>query len=405
MAVGGRSEIRVLVDAPDLREPYATRCALAVAGYATADPALRWHLIPWSRQALGAPDLRRARREGIRGAIAIVPDAAEAARFRAAGIALVNIGGLCPPEACPTVTNDNLIAGRMAAEHLVSAGCNDLLYFGSRTVGSAARLAGFREGASALGHRVTGAFRREASRAFALHRPRFERQLVRTLERMLATARRPAGIFCYNDELACALLPALRTAGLAVPRDACVLGMDNDEVFCLSATPALSSIEQDAGAIGRLACARLAALLDTPPPPRAPPAFVPPGRLVTRNSTDRIAVRDPAVAAALQFIHIRHPTPIDVGAVTANVPLSRRCFESRFRAIVGTSPYDYILGLRIAHARARLADTGDSIRRVAAACGFGGVSSFLRVFERRTGLSPKEYRRRYADRPPTAHPP
>jgi two-component system response regulator YesN len=61
---------------------------------------------------------------------------------------------------------------------------------------------------------------------------------------------------------------------------------------------------------------------------------------------------------------------------------------------VGVNFIDYLTERRMAEARRLLADTTESVTTIASRTGFGSPSYFQRVFKRREGLTPLEYRER-----------
>lgn len=64
-----------------------------------------------------------------------------------------------------------------------------------------------------------------------------------------------------------------------------------------------------------------------------------------------------------------------------------------FASNLGTSPKQYVKGMRIDRARDMLIVGSDTVSSIAAACGYSSVSVFCRAFKERTGLTPEEYRR------------
>ena len=66
-------------------------------------------------------------------------------------------------------------------------------------------------------------------------------------------------------------------------------------------------------------------------------------------------------------------------------------FRKRFLQAFGASPKQYILQLRLKHARLLLSEGAKSVSDIAAACGFSSVYHFSRCFKTHTGLSPTEY--------------
>lgn len=68
-------------------------------------------------------------------------------------------------------------------------------------------------------------------------------------------------------------------------------------------------------------------------------------------------------------------------------------FTRLFKASVGVSPHQYVLGLRIGRAKALLGNAECSLSEVAQACGFAHQQHFTRTFRRMTGITPGAYRR------------
>jgi AraC family transcriptional regulator len=69
-----------------------------------------------------------------------------------------------------------------------------------------------------------------------------------------------------------------------------------------------------------------------------------------------------------------------------------RLFKKRF----GCTPYQYVMRARIARAQRRLLMSEDSLRKVAAECGFGNKSRLVNLFRNATGLPPGQWRRVHA---------
>ncbi len=89
----------------------------------------------------------------------------------------------------------------------------------------------------------------------------------------------------------------------------------------------------------------------------------------------------------------------DVGSITAlaqSVAMSTRNFTRRFRTATGNSPFEYIRRVRIERAKRLFESLPDaSVSAVAAAIGYDDIGSFRALFERITGMAPREYRRLY----------
>lgn len=84
-----------------------------------------------------------------------------------------------------------------------------------------------------------------------------------------------------------------------------------------------------------------------------------------------------------------------VGRLAARVGMSERHFMRCFTAEVGTSPGQYIAGVRVEAARRALESTTDTVDTIADRCGFGTAETMRRTFTRRLGVSPDQYRQRF----------
>ena len=94
--------------------------------------------------------------------------------------------------------------------------------------------------------------------------------------------------------------------------------------------------------------------------------------------------------------HLRHD--LSVGALSGRVSLCPRQFSRRFQRAFRQTPAAFVEDLRLGEAQKRLAATETSIDALAASVGFSNPDSFRRAFERRFGLPPTTYRRRFSSR-------
>jgi LacI family transcriptional regulator len=202
---------------------------------------------------------------------------------------------------------------------------------------------------------------------------------------------KPVGLFACNDDRGREVLEACRLAEQRVPEDVAVLGVDDDEVFCALANPPLSSVALNAETAGY----RAAELLDGMMQGR----IKKPRRIVvealcvvTRRSTDIVAVEDPDVASALQFIHREQGRDISVDSVVREVAVSRRNLEKRFRDTIGRTILEEIQITRLERAKRLLLETAYPISKVADISGFGSTGYFIQFFQSRVGKTPRKFR-------------
>jgi transcriptional regulator GlxA family with amidase domain len=81
--------------------------------------------------------------------------------------------------------------------------------------------------------------------------------------------------------------------------------------------------------------------------------------------------------------------------------MSSRHFSRVFTAEIGETPARYVERVRVEAARAELETTSSPLDLVATNCGFGTAESLRRAFQRRVGVSPDAYRRRFHSDSPT----
>jgi transcriptional regulator GlxA family with amidase domain len=75
--------------------------------------------------------------------------------------------------------------------------------------------------------------------------------------------------------------------------------------------------------------------------------------------------------------------------------LSTRHFVRKFKAVLGVTPSDFVEQLRLDEARWLLVNGDDPVNDLAQTVGYKGDDTFRRAFERRNGIAPAEYRRRF----------
>jgi DNA-binding LacI/PurR family transcriptional regulator len=175
---------------------------------------------------------------------------------------------------------DNIAASHVAVQHLVSLDRRRIAFIGApRDINRQSahlRLRGYREALAAAGL----PYEPSLVAGTALF-GRLDGLLA--MRALLALDEPPDAVFAYNDLTAIGALRAIGEAGLRVPDDVAVIGIDDIEEGRFS-SPTLTTISPDKEQIGRLAVRALIARVEGKPvdPPRA---VQPPFRLVTREST------------------------------------------------------------------------------------------------------------------------
>ncbi len=106
------------------------------------------------------------------------------------------------------------------------------------------------------------------------------------------------------------------------------------------------------------------------------------------------ALSDPGVSSALRAIHgdPAHGWTVEALARTAGV--SRSAFASRFKALLGTAPAQYVTEWRLHLSRGWLRDAQLSLAQVGERAGYASEFAFAKAFKRVFGVAPGAYRRR-----------
>jgi len=84
--------------------------------------------------------------------------------------------------------------------------------------------------------------------------------------------------------------------------------------------------------------------------------------------------------------------------LAAHLAVSERTLNRRFKRATGDTPLEYLQTLRVEVAKRVLESGRVSLEAVTQRVGYGDPSTFRELFKRKTGLSPGEYRRRFARR-------
>lgn len=203
---------------------------------------------------------------------------------------------------------------------------------------------------------------------------------------------KPVGLMACNDVCGREVLQACAFAGLQVPDQVSVVGVDNDEMMCELSNPTLSSVALDVEKAGYNAAQLLDGLM------RGQPAsgqivWVRPTHVVIRRSSDAIVQEDALVGGALQFIREHARRSISVGDITDELKVSRRTLERRFLGATGRTLLFEIMRCRLQRAKLILLETNLPCHKVAEEAGFGSLKTFNRCFGFHEGRTPKNFRR------------
>jgi LacI family transcriptional regulator len=217
------------------------------------------------------------------------------------------------------------------------------------------------------------------------------------IAKWLVSLPKPIAVMAGNDDRSQDILAACKIADIKVPSEVAILGVDNDELICGLSYPQLSSIALSTQRAGYEAAKVLGKLMEGQKIEKnEQQVSVSPLHVVTRQSTDIMAIEDKQVAEAVNFIRNHSKEIIQVGDVAEAVGLSRRALEQRFGKVLAHSVHEEIKYARVNQMAKMLIGTNLSISQIAWSLGFPYTNNISRYFKQQKGMSPLEYRRKYA---------
>ena len=321
------------------------------------------------------------------GIIARIQNQALAEEVLATRIPTVDVLGVIPNPFPLVHVNDVMIA-EMAAEHLLERGFRNFGFFGiSGENWSVRRRDAFIE-----------AVRKENGKVNVYELPRRSPQennwetMENDLAEWIRKLPKPAGVMICSDQRGPQLLEACRRAGAQVPDEVAVIGVDNDEPLCEVCNPPLSSISAGHAQVGFMAAEVLQQLIkhSTVQPKNV---FVDPKGVVTRLSTEVLAIQDRKLATVLRIIRENACVGLEVDELAKIVGYSRSVLQRRFRGLLKRSIHQEIINAKLKRAQELLSQTELSLVDIAEKAGFKHQEYMGAVFRARIGKTPAQYRR------------
>lgn len=214
----------------------------------------------------------------------------------------------------------------------------------------------------------------------------------RTLLRWIKSLELPCAVFSANDKTAESVLAAALAAGLHVPNDLAILGVDDDANLCENAPVTLSSVIPDFFRGGVLGCMLLDRRINGPE--SAPFGETHYGDLgVTIRSSTRPQLKPNALVTRMrEFIRLHAATGISASDVIRETGRRRRGIELAFKAATGKTIGEELQDVRIALAQRALADESIPIGEIPSLVGYVSQNQLERLFKRACGLTMREYR-------------
>ena len=345
-----------------------------------------WHLFVEARGLDDSTPLPRGwQGDGIIARIGS-PEVAEQLRRRR--IPVINVSGIrLPGRGFPCVCNDGEAAARMAVDYFLARGFRNFAYLSLRGLEYVARQC------DAYQDAVVKAGCDCAVRGVKAHSgfisPDWNLR-INELGRWLTSLPKPVAVLTWGGGRE--VIQACLRVGLRVPQEVAVLSSSDDTLLSEISPIHLSGVQNACEKIGHEAAAMLDQAMHGIPAPRRELKIAPVG-VVTRQSTDTLAIADRALVSALGFIRDNLGTKLRMDQVARVVGLSRSVLERRFAEILGTSPAAYLANARLDRVRQLLAETDMPVAEIAEQAGYGAPEYMTAMFQRKFSITPLRYRK------------
>lgn len=359
---------------------------------------VRWNLkLVISQATIPVEQIERLAREGTDAFLLHLPyNSTDIERLKQIGKPIVITTATHRPRAglktLKFVLLDNADLGTVAADHLMSLGrfaSYGFIPSAYETNWSRERGAAFRKRLKACGLSCST----YAGRGDAANRTHDQTDLVHWIDSL----RTPAAVFAANDNYALQALLACDAAGLEVPGQVALLGVDNDELIVNNFSPALSSIEPDFTANGFEAARTLDRMLErsktaSPGGRQNQRQSAAKPRLFIRESTAFLTPAAKLVEDALASISKLALTGATPSAIARSLGVSRCLLDLRLRQAHKETVGTLLRNRRLEEVRRLLRSTTLSTEAIATRCAFPNVNHLRNLFKKTYGVSMHAWR-------------
>jgi LacI family transcriptional regulator len=203
---------------------------------------------------------------------------------------------------------------------------------------------------------------------------------------------KPLAVFAANGTLAVEVRELCEEAGLHVPTQVAIVGIDDYLLSVGAIKKYVSGVDTNLEEQGYRGAELLDRLMRGEPAPIEPIRIQPAG-VITRMSSDILATGHEGVIRALHHITDHFAGPLGVKELATIAHMSERGLRQAFVKHVGCTPGDRLRTVRIDSAKRLLAGSSEKIEAISHRCGYPNLNSFFAAFRRTENMTPAEYRR------------
>ena len=306
----------------------------------------------------------------------------------ATGLAAVELRSTNYNQELPFVGMDNALMGQMVADHFLNRGYRR---FAAYTLDTESffreRVSNFVRHVESAGSQCTllPSHGESGPENWELHQS--------DLIEWLASLEKPVGIFATNDQLASRLLDACSRAGISVPEEVAVVGCENEKTLCEFASPTLTSVQFDGGAVGYRAAELLDRMMRGEKGENRT-ILIPPKGIEIRSSSDEFVIEDPMVLRAVRLIREQAFSGLTVADICKELSASRSTLERRMKATLKRGTKEELLRFRFREVNRLLRNTDLTVETIADMTGFKHPHYLQTAYRERFGSTPGNYRRK-----------
>lgn len=357
-----------------------------------------WHL----RIASGIPAniLPMLKETGIDGMFVAIHSKRLMLKVNAMGLPCIGMDCLSVPRVLPYLTADSFQAGRLAAEHLLERGFKHFAYYSpSSYFWSIRRRDGFCQRIQQAGFTASVYNPAVTGRRYDKYDWQSGRTWMKGLEKpveWLHSLPKPVGLMACDDTIGYDLIEAAGESGIRIPEEVSVIGVFNDDVLCNAARPPLSSVAINLELAGYQASQLLNSIIIGRKKMAGQAILAQATHIITRQSSDIMAIEDRNVANAVNFIRTNFNSRICVADIVNAAACSRRSLETRFQKVLGRSIMKEVMRVRIEHIASVLLESDMSIDQITKTSTFDSVSHLIRIFKKHKGVPPSAFRKMHS---------
>jgi LacI family transcriptional regulator len=311
-------------------------------------------------------------------------------RLSTAGLPVVDVSNWAPSKDVPAVTTDDEAAGGLAAEHLLSLGHRHFAFAGLRGgMYSQRRCDGFTRKVAHAGFQVDRFMLYEGKHVDGTWVNQIE-----CTKAWLQGLPKPCGLLVCADQDALHVSQIAVSAGIAMPDEIAMVGVDDDDLVCELSSPALTSVRTDGVGVGMAAGQAIDRMLaggSAEVPRRLAPLGV-----TVRASTEGRPIGDAVVRTAVAWLRLHAAGEASLTACAQAAGVSLRTLQSRCATALGHGPAEELLLLRLDRAARLLAETDLPLKAVAHRTGFASAAYLCTAFARQRGMTPGTWRKQHA---------